>query len=307
MRIAILCNDRLAFPALQQIMPSGLVMAVGSSNHQSETKLVLQQLCKQNNVPLQGFDKENFETKLTEWLKLYRPDVVLVKTFPYKIPASVLSIPRFGFINFHYAPLPEFRGPNPLFWMIRNRVAKGGVTIHRMNADFDSGDILFEQEVPLSPEHTFGMFVGYLAYTASSLTMQLLQALHTDSLKPIPQDNTKAKWYSRTKPIDLFVNWKTMGAVDVRALAKACNPWNKGAAVRFKGWTFALTEVSLCELPVDENTTPGTIISMDAEKGCCIVCNDGKAIRADVIYTQEGFFTGLQLGMFGLKVNDQLD
>jgi methionyl-tRNA formyltransferase len=307
MRIAILCNDRLGFPALQQILPSGLVVAAGTSNHQSETRMVLEQLCKHSNVPLQEFDRENFEAKLTEWITRHRPDVVLVKTFPFRIPASVLGIPKYGFINFHYAPLPEFRGPNPLFWMIRNRAPKGGVSVHKMSAEMDTGDILLQQEVFLSPDHTFGMFVGELAYAGAGLTMQLLNALQKNTLQPVPQDHEKAKWYSRTKPADLFIDWKTMDAADVRALVKACNPWNKGAAVRFKGWTFALTEVSLADVPVNENTPAGTIISLDAEKGCSIACKDGKAIRADIIYTQEGFFTGLQLSTFGLKAGDCLE
>lgn len=307
MRIAILCNDRLSFPALQQLLPSGLVAAVGSSNHQSETKMVLQQFCKQSNIPLQGFDKENIETKLADWLKKYNPDVVFVKTFPFKIPASLLSIPKFGFINFHYAPLPEFRGPNPLFWMIKNRVSAAGVTIHKMDADFDSGDILFQQQFPITPYHTYGMLVTDLAHTATALTSQLIQDLQSNKLNPVPQKNENAKWYPRPKPADLFIDWKTMNAVDVVALVKACNPWNKGAAVRFKGWTFAITEATIVETVVNENKNAGTIISLDKEKGCRILCMDGKAICADVIFTQEGFFAGHQLSMFGLQINNQLE
>jgi methionyl-tRNA formyltransferase len=260
MRIAILCNDRLGLPALQHLLQQQLVVAIGTSDRVGETTLLLKQISTDAHIPFQVFEKNNLEGTLTLWLQQHQPDVVLVKTFPWKISASVLSTPKFGFINFHYAPLPAFRGTNPLFWMIRNRESTGGVTVHQMDEKLDTGDVLLAKEVPIYPEASFGMLIAQLAYTGLELIMPLLQGLVNGTLKPTKQDATKSKWYSQPQPKDLLIDWKTMTSWEVRALVKACNPWQKGAVTRYKGWTFGITDASLSFMAVPAETKAGTLI-----------------------------------------------
>src|SRR5688500_68775 len=154
MRIAVLCNDRLGIPALQQLAQSGLLKAVATSDRSPEMIAIMNQVTKQARVPAEVFTRKNFEADLLTWLEVHRQDAVQVKTFPFRIPGSALSVPKYGFINFHYAPLPEYRGSNPLFWMIRNGVTAGGVTVHRMDEQFDTGPLLLHQPVVFSPEAT---------------------------------------------------------------------------------------------------------------------------------------------------------
>lgn len=300
MRIAILCNDRLGFPAIHQLLPHNILVAVGTTNRVPETRIVLSQLCTLGNIPLELFTAENLEDSLINWLEHYQPDLVLVKTFPYKIPASVLAIPKHGFINFHYAPLPAFRGSNPLFWMIKNRVLEGGVTIHRMDESFDTGDILLQYPVTMTPETNYGLAISQLAATGAALTGNLLQGLLNNSLQPIKQDHSKAGWYGRPKVADLEIRWAEMDAFEIRSLVNATNPWNKGAIVRYKGWTFALTDVSVSSVKVPSGTAPGTILALNEEQGLIISCKSEQAIRVDVFYSEEGFFSGPRLKNFGI-------
>jgi methionyl-tRNA formyltransferase len=78
-------------------------------------------------------------------LESYRPDVLCVACFPQILPQPVLEWPRFGCLNLHPSLLPAYRGPAPLFWMFRNGEERAGVTIHRMDAGVDTGDILFQE------------------------------------------------------------------------------------------------------------------------------------------------------------------
>jgi methionyl-tRNA formyltransferase len=306
MKIAILCNDRLGLPAMQHLLQQQLVVALGTSDRVTEITLLLEKHCASVSVPFQVFTKNNLENALSLWLERHQPDVVLVKTFPWKIPAAVLSIPRYGFINFHYAPLPSFRGSNPLFWMIRNRETTAGVTIHQMDEHLDTGDILLTQEVPIYPEASFGMLIGQLAYAGLELTTTLLQSLANETLSPKKQDSSQSKWYSQPKAEDLLIDWKTMTSAEVRALVKACNPWQKGARTMTKGWTFGITDVSLSFVKVLPETNPGTVIALDASSGLTIACADEKAIKIEVIYAEEGFFPGYKMALFGLRKGEKL-
>jgi methionyl-tRNA formyltransferase len=77
-------------------------------------------------------------------ISFLQPDVACSVCFPKRIPAAVLRLPRFGFLNLHPSLLPHYRGPYPLFWMFRNGEAQTGVTIHFMDEEFDTGDIVVQ-------------------------------------------------------------------------------------------------------------------------------------------------------------------
>jgi methionyl-tRNA formyltransferase len=97
-----------------------------------------------------------------------------------------------------------------------------------------------------------------------------------------------------------------MDASEIRALVNATNPWNRGAIVRYRGWTFALADVSISDFQVPAGTAPGTILTLNEQEGLIISCKSEQAIRVEVFYTEEGFFTGFRLKTFGLNSGIQL-
>lgn len=301
MKLLILCNDRLALPALSQLLQMNLVAGVGMTAKQGEVQTVVSMMCNQFKVPLRQFRKSTFVTDLEEWTHQAQPDAVWVKTFPWKIPEAILGVPRYGFINFHYAPLPEYRGANPLFWMIRNGVQEAGVTVHQMTAEMDDGPVLLASKLPIQPAATFGMLVSMLGFNGAELSGKLLQLMQSGNLKGTAQDSAKAVWYNRPQPQDLWIDWNTMNATAVSRLVSACNPWNKGAPAKLNGWMVGLTYVTVVAGVNSDGTKPGTIISVDAAGGLLIACKDNTVIRADVVFTEEGFIPGFALAGFGVQ------
>jgi methionyl-tRNA formyltransferase len=88
-------------------------------------------------------------------LRRYQPDLVLCLGFPWKIPPDALAVPRYGVVNGHPSLLPRYRGPNPVAWAIRNGEPEIGFTLHRMDAELDTGNILAQAPVPLDDEHSW--------------------------------------------------------------------------------------------------------------------------------------------------------
>jgi methionyl-tRNA formyltransferase len=103
------------------------------------------QLAAQHQIPIFTVgDLQHPETIQT--LTANRPDIAIVACFDRRIPQNILAIPRLGFINMHPSLLPTYRGPAPLFWLFRDAATEAmGVTVHQMDAQFDTGDILFQQ------------------------------------------------------------------------------------------------------------------------------------------------------------------
>lgn len=301
MKILILCNDRMALPATNRLLQSGMVAGVGMTAEESEVHAVVKMLCANNNVPFRMFTKSTFTDDLKEWVSATVADAVFVKTFPWKIPAAVLDRPKHGFINFHYAPLPTYRGSNPLFWMVKDGAKEAGVSVHRMTAEFDEGPILFESKIPMSAGITFGMLCTQLGFNGMQLADKVVNGLMSGSITVQSQNGAMAQWYKRPKPADLRINWNTMDAYAIQRLVNACNPWNKGAAALLNGWMIGLTYVTPRALSTDIQTIPGTILAVDEQNGLRIACSGSTEIRVDVIYTEEGFMPGFALAGFGVQ------
>ncbi len=79
----------------------------------------------------------------------HRPDVVAVACFPWRLPPALLDLPPLGCLNVHPSLLPAGRGPEPVFWALRRGERQIGVTVHRMDAGFDTGPILAQEAIDL--------------------------------------------------------------------------------------------------------------------------------------------------------------
>jgi len=93
-------------------------------------------------------------------LRAVEPDLVICFGFPWLIPADALAVPRLGIVNLHPALLPRHRGPIPTSWAVRAGDATYGVTWHRMDAEFDTGNILAQAPVPMEPDDSDIRVVG---------------------------------------------------------------------------------------------------------------------------------------------------
>jgi methionyl-tRNA formyltransferase len=107
------------------------------------------------------------------------PDLVVCMGFPWKIPPDALAVPRLGWLNGHPSLLPRHRGPLPVAWAIREGDEEIGITIHRMDAELDTGPMLAQRRYPLgelqAPE-TFYPRLGVVVGEALAEALERLAA-----------------------------------------------------------------------------------------------------------------------------------
>jgi methionyl-tRNA formyltransferase len=100
-------------------------------------------LAKDANVPVRIFATSE---ELMAHLQGIEIDLGLLAWWPKLIASPLLDVPRNGFINTHPSLLPYNRGKHYNFWAIIEEVPFG-VTLHRVDAGIDSGDILAQAEI----------------------------------------------------------------------------------------------------------------------------------------------------------------
>lgn len=88
-----------------------------------------------------------------ELLRSLNLDYIIGVHFPYIVPAGVLSIPSRGVLNLHPAFLPFNRGWHTPSWAILEDTPIGA-TLHFMDEGVDTGDIVYQQQLQISPGDT---------------------------------------------------------------------------------------------------------------------------------------------------------
>jgi methionyl-tRNA formyltransferase len=247
-------------------------------------------------------DLNDLEVSLFDWLNEIEADVVFVYMFSRKIPTSILSVPqKYGFINFHGGKLPEYRGPVPDYWMIRNGEKQGVLTSHFMESDFDSGPILVEIKVNISENETAGTLISKLGLVAGYCMERTIEELEKGN-KGIPQDIEQADFQRRPEGKELYADFKNLDAFEIHALVRAANQRYKGAFSKIRTRPMRILQTTLLSQNEQPQAKPGILFIDRNKKEIWIGCANNTSIRIDVVDIFEGIFSGYRFAEYvGLR------
>lgn len=299
-KIAVLCNNRMAIPALQTLYTEGRLCAFGAAEGNTDVIDFCLQFSKQSGIPFIIINKEILSSQIEELISQTNAQYIFTMTFPWKIPNGILKKYPNRFYNFHYGLLPEMRGADPVFESIRSGVKETGITIHAIEDKIDKGSIILKKILPLSINMTHGLLCTNLSWLGANLLNELLPLLK-NNFKGIHQDEENAKYYKKPNASDVCICWKNNDAKAIEALSRACNPWNKGAYTQWNGWNIRVVEATVIDKNTNYSDLPGTILALDPENGLIVNCKNNTRLRLDIIYTDEGFMSGSKLSAFGVK------
>ncbi|MXV17048.1 methionyl-tRNA formyltransferase [Hufsiella ginkgonis] len=307
MNIVLLANHVYALPVLHYLAQQKQLQAVVIPATIQEYNLQVERAAGMHGIPCKRISRRELHHTFSDWLKTQQTEIVIAYTFSFRIPEKVLSIPVFGFFNVHYSLLPAYRGPFPVFWQMKNGDPTGGVTIHRMSGEFDTGPVVFQQPVPVGAGDTYGTYSSKLGGVSLNLVYQLLQTLvNGSSLSTHTQDESRSTYFSRPGPTDLAINWTQNTAVEIEALVNACNYEMGGAVTVFRGQPVKILEVSQASVQTAD-TVPGTIVHSDHTNGVFVACRNRQFLRINIIQLTEGVVSGFRLAAFGLKPGERFE
>lgn len=302
--IVVLCNNRLAFPAIQTLHSMGRLHTIGVPVNNEDVKAFCSLFAAKTGIGLIWIESNKLKIQLEEIIKIPNLKNIFTMTFPWKIPEDILEKKPDVFYNFHYGLLPEMRGSDPVFESIRKQKHETGISVHAVEKEIDKGKIILIKTLPLHPELTHGMLCTNLSYLASYILPELFTLLHNND-KGKTQDETLAGYYKKPTITDVTIQWENQDSKSIQALVNACNPWNKGAYTQWNGLNIRILEVSLTNTLTDRPRAPGTILEINESNGLIIQCYNNTQLRINTVYTEEGFMSGHKLLAFGIKNGEQ--
>ena len=117
------------------------------------------------------------------WIQQREADLIVVAYYDQILAAAIFSMPRLGCVNLHLAKAEAYRGCYPTTWALINGETETGVTMHRVTAEIDGGDILAEREVPIAPDDTGRSLYDKCTVAGVELFSEALPALIAGTLE----------------------------------------------------------------------------------------------------------------------------
>ena len=151
----------------------------------------LDRFLSQSGIPplkARGVNTDAFQQILTK----RNTDLGIVANFGQILGTRLLTIPRYGFINFHPSLLPKYRGPTPLGHILLHGERISGVTWHKVTEKPDQGGILAQAQFDVHPHETVKTLERKAVSTAIELLEPMLQRIAREGVMPQPQPQDEA-------------------------------------------------------------------------------------------------------------------
>lgn len=139
------------------------------------------------------FQPEKVNQQATyDFLDKLRPDILVVVAYGEFLGSRLLSFCKFAPVNVHPSLLPDLRGAAPVQWALLRGYSKTGVTTQFMEKEMDAGDVLLQEEFPLSEADNARDLLARFSVEGGRLLVTTLDRLEAGTVSPRAQDSAKA-------------------------------------------------------------------------------------------------------------------
>jgi methionyl-tRNA formyltransferase len=307
--LAICCSDILGIPAIIKLKQQNILSAVATADKTAAQLVPIFKALGIADNEIHILTKKNLEAELKTLIMDYDPEALFTFTFSWMIPNVVLNLIPQRCINFHFGLLPKYKGADPIFWQLKNGETRSGITIHVMTGEIDAGMVILKEEMPAIPGETYGLNAQRLGALAADNVMKVVAMLNAGSLQSMILAPESPLYLKKPSHTDLLINWQKQTAAEIENLINAANPRYQGAITRIRQMQMNLLEVAPVDInnPTGQQFGPGTIIHADLMYGLIVACINNQYLKINVVFIQEGYFSGAKLFSLGFAVGEVFD
>jgi len=298
MRIGLISDSESFMPSAYALATSGLQVYL---YHQpSPDKIVYQKVQDFARQTGMFLTEEKTTENLYEWFHRLQLDICFVIGYNTRIRTNRLTSCKTPIYNVHFGLLPSFKGPNPVFWQLKNGVDKLGTTIHRLTERLDDGPVVWMKETPNQPFYNVRTAAQILSQLSAEGVLFLTE--RTKKGIDVPNiDRTGVSTAYQKRPVlqDVLIDWKNMEANDICNLIRACNPWNKGAITFFNRGEVKLMDAIATDMKTENKSSLPAGSILGNENALMVQCIHNKVLQINTIIYDEMFIPGYQCHHYG--------
>jgi methionyl-tRNA formyltransferase len=178
------------------------------------------------------------------------------------LPEVVWNMPEFGTFNLHASLLPHYRGAAPINWALINGETKTGITTFFIDDKIDTGEIIMQEELEITPTENAGSLHDKLMNSGSQLVLKTVDAIENNTITTHTQPEVKNirtayKIHKHTCKIDWSLSIDTIYN-KIRGLSPYPAAWTE---LSIDGSVLAVKLFEVTKIVEQHNLDTGTIIS----------------------------------------------
>jgi methionyl-tRNA formyltransferase len=258
LRIGYFAHGPWAHQALARILadPESEVRFVATRN---VGDAVLESMARSAGLPFLIPGNVNEAAEMTR-LSGYGADLFVSMSFDQIFRRPLLDLPPMGVINCHAGALPFYRGRNILNWALINGESRFGVTVIYMDEGIDTGPILQQDFVDISPDDSYGDLLEK-AYTQCADTLHAALVRVRNGVQPIPQSSIHPRGFycGQRRDGDEWLDWRDSSA-DVHNFVRSISLPGPCARTRHGDRVYAIVQTELIADAVVYRGTSGEVV-----------------------------------------------
>ena len=260
MRIVLLGQAAFAATVFKKLLENGKdVIAVYTPADKSGD--VVEEVANTLKIPIFRPTRMKDSQVIDNIIKL-QADLVVMAFVTEIVPLEILRSPKLGTIQYHPSLLPKHRGGSSLNWSISQGDVRTGVTIFWPDEGIDTGPILLQKEVDISPTDTQGsLYFDKLFPMGVEALAEAVDLVKRGIAPRIPQDESRATYEGLFTESNAAIDW-SLPVTKVFDLIRGSNP-KPGATTSFRGKQLKIFNSEL--LVKISGKTPGQVIDIDEE------------------------------------------
>ena len=178
------------------------------------------------------------------------------------VPEEILQAPSHGAIQYHPSLLPKHRGPSSMNWPIIWGEKKTGLSIFWPDKGLDTGPVLLQKEVEITPDDTLGsLYFGKLYPMGVDAMVESVRMVRDGSAPKIDQDHSQATYEGWCRAEDMVIDWSNP-VDDVYNMVRGGDP-SPGASTTLDGSPIGLFRAS--KLDGDTGRPGGEVVEVSQE------------------------------------------
>lgn len=170
------------------------------------TNSPIHEIALKNNLPVIT-PKTLRNKQIQEQFQAFGADAAVVVAYGLILPQEILNAPKFGCVNVHPSLLPRWRGPSPIQYTLLHGDKEIGMTIIKMDAGIDSGDIILQQKFTLQNSDNYGNLAPKLAQLGGNMMIEALKKLRDKKAVLTKQDAAIATFSKKLEKAESEINF----------------------------------------------------------------------------------------------------
>ncbi len=261
-RILFVGMPDMAIVCLSKLVAEGFNIVGVVPPHISENTYGLMcNFTKSLKLPLITYDRKLDEIDFLHKIRQLNADIAVVCSYNKKLPSELLKSVKGGFVNCHPSLLPDYRGGNPYSNVLINDEKVTGITLHFMDENFDTGNIIAQKQVPVENKETMGTLFNRMNYMCAEFLAEFLKQYEQNQnivSYPQPEGEFKKAPAIDSRNMKNFIDWNKDAAY-IERFIRALNPFVT-AMTNFRGIFVKIYTADYSDKKIKES--PGTICSV---------------------------------------------